>query len=400
VPRGQASLEYLGVLALVAVVLAAAGALTGAPDLAGAVGAQVRRALCIVAGGDCRGRAGPVPCVTAALEERDATDVSVLLLRLADGRVVLREQRSDGSVAVTVVHTGGAGIGFVFGAEVVVGGRSAEVGGEAEARLRATAARRFVLPDGPSADRLVAKLRERDPGFGGVARELARLARGGADAGPAPDEREVALGGELDGDVALEAVGLGAHAEALGAATVGLRVHERTGERSAVLRLDGEVLGSLVAPRAALAFGLPSAVTATVTFDRAGRPVRLVLAGAQAVRGSGDGFGHAGEGGDRVEGEVRLELRDPAARADLLGALAGRPEPAARTARRLVDDARVDVRVYATQREETTGGASIGAGGSLGYETAESLERRDLVRAVAREPGQGWGPNLECELAA
>ncbi len=42
----------------------------------------------------------------------------------------------------------------------------------------------------------------------------------------------------------------------------------------------------------------------------------------------------------------------------------------------------------------------MSAGGGLGYETTASLERRRLVRAYGREPGQGWGPNLECAPAA
>ena len=114
-PRGQASLEYLGVLALVAVVLAAAAVLGPVPDLAGAVGAQIRRALCIVTGADCLTRAGPLPCVTGAVEDRREREAHLVVVRLADGRVVLREQRSDGTVAVTVAQSNAGGSALVFG---------------------------------------------------------------------------------------------------------------------------------------------------------------------------------------------------------------------------------------------------------------------------------------------
>lgn len=400
-PRGQASLEYVGVLALVAVVLGAGALFTGAPDLAGAVGAQIRRGLCIVTGGDCLGRAGPIPCVVRAVEESTDREISVVALRLADGRVVLREERSDGTVAVTVAQSNGAGGAVVFGARVRVG--KWETSGDAElgAKLRASYARRFVRPDGPSADRLVADLAEHDPDFGGVLDELTRVGLRREDDGPAPVEREYALGAEVEAEVALNKFGLGAYGHALGAGTLGLRLDERTGERTVVLRMDREMVGALTAPRVGLEAALTGEATGALTFDRTGQPVRLSIASAQAIRGSARLGPYEGEGGDRLESEVRLELTDRAARADLLGALVGQPGATARTARRFADDARVDLRLYATSHEESTSGVS----GSLqfvgaGYDEVSTLERRRLLRAAAREPGQGWGPNLDCELAA
>ena len=400
-PRGQASLEYVGVLALVAVVLGAAVVVTDAPDLARAVGTQIRRALCIVANGDCLSPRGPVPCITGATEDRRETSGEVVVLRLADGRVVLREQRSDGSVAVTVAQSDAVGAGLTFGGDLKLGRVDVAASGEVQGQVRGGYTRRFVRSDGASADRLIAELAERDWPFGGVGRELARLATGGAEDGPVPDEREYALGHEISGEAALDALGLvGAEADGLGARTIGVRVSPGTGERTVVLRVDAEFGSALNLLAAGLDAGAAGSTQAALTFDRDRHPVRLLLSQFGGVRGSAHLDSLESGGGDRVEVEQRLELADPTARADALAALRGDPSAATRTARRFAADARTDVRVYGTSREESSTGGRLGFGVSAGFEQVRSLERRHLVRAYAREGGQGWGPNLECQLAA
>src|SRR3954467_3129841 len=100
--RGQASIEYLGVVALVALVLGALAvpALAG-QDVAGAVLAQVRRALCVVSGGDCEEDRRPCPVDTRGV--RESQHGSVGFLRYGQDRLTMREARSDGTVAVTVL---------------------------------------------------------------------------------------------------------------------------------------------------------------------------------------------------------------------------------------------------------------------------------------------------------
>ena len=398
--RGQASLEYVGVLALVAAVLGAAVTLVAAPDLAGAVGTQIRRALCIVANGDCLSREGPVPCVISSTEDRRETGAEVVFLRLADGRVVVREQRSDGTVAVTVAQSDAIGMGMTFGADLHLGPVDAAASGEVEGHVRGTFARRYVRSDGASADRLIADLADRDWAFGGAARELARFLTGGDGEGPVPDERELTIGRDVSAQAALEALGLGAEADALLEGTIGARFARRTGERTVVLRLDAELAGALSGPWVGVDGAAGGAGTATLTFDRRWQPVRLGLAGARDLRGSGHLGPFERGGGDRLEVEQRLELLDTAARTDVMAALRGDRTPIGRTARRFAEDARIDVRAYETTREESSTGARVGAGASAGFERVTSLERRRLVRASAREGRQGWGPNLECELAA
>jgi hypothetical protein len=398
--RGQASLEYVGVVALVAVVLALAAALTAPPDLARSVGTQIRRALCIVAGGDCLEPGGPRACVVRSLERRRDARADVLFLRLSDGRVVLREVRSDGTVQVTVTQGAGAAAAAVLGGRAAAGDRGAELTAEGGAGVRAAFARTFVRPDEASADRLITELADADPPVGGVAAELARLAREEPGDGPVPDRRRYSLGGEVSGEAALGVLGLEASADALSGLTASVAVDTRTGEREVGLRLASAVTARLTAPLAEAGLGLSADASATLTFDRAGRPLRLVLADVRAVRGDVQVGAHRSQGGDRVESEVRLDLTDPAAARDVGLALRGQPLPVARTARRLVRDGRIDVRVYATEREEEGWSAGVGVIASLGAEVVRATERSRLVLAAAREPGQGWARNLDCELAA
>jgi hypothetical protein len=398
--RGQASLEYVGVVALVAIVLAAAAALVRGPDLAGAVAGQVRRALCLVAGGDCLAAGAAQPCVTGSLEHRRDLRAQVAVLRLGDGRVVLREERSDGTVAVTVVQSGSAGAGLVFGADLPVGGRTIGASGEVAADAVAAHGRTFVRPDRASADRLVADLQERDVPVGGVTVELLRRVVGGEERGPRADQHLVELGTAISGEAGLGAVGLSAVADALAGSAAGVRVHTRTGEREVVLRLRGELAGRLTAPFARAGFGLPSEATATIAFDRAGRPLRLTVGQTRTVHGGVRVGEHASQGGDRLAAEVRLELDDEAARADLLAALRGLPGPAVRTARRLAERGRTDVRLYATTRDERRLGTTVGLGPGVGGELVRTTERARLVAAFGHEPGLGWSRNLDCEAAA
>src|SRR5436189_4195613 len=101
--RGQASVEYLGVVAVVGVLLAALAvpALAGR-DVAGAVVAEVRRALCIVAGGQCW--LDRRPCIVSSSEVADEGGVDLAIIKIGSREVVLREERSDGTVVVTFVR--------------------------------------------------------------------------------------------------------------------------------------------------------------------------------------------------------------------------------------------------------------------------------------------------------
>jgi hypothetical protein len=403
--RGQATLEYTAALAVIAVILAVTGlAMTGhGAAIADAVGGGIRRAICVVLGGDCFG-AAPRPCVVSTAEHRRDAEAAILVFRLGDGRSVLREVRADGTVAVTVVQGQRLGAALTFGGVATLNGHGVKTGGEAQADGRGAYTRTWVMPDAGAADRLVARLADEDVPVGGTTAALVRLAIGRDERGAPPDSRmlEVGVGGEAE--AALRGLGLGARAELLGGATVGVRV-SRGGERAVLLRTDGELGAALTAPLAQLSGGMPSHTGLELAFDRYGDPVALIVRAVRGVHGMAQLGPYEMRGGDRAEVEARLDLEDGEARAlaerlvrGIRSADADALDAARALAARLADRARLDVRLLTTERDRQTKGAALGIGGKLGLEIVRIDESARLVAAAGREPGLGWRKRLDCPL--
>ena len=129
---GQASAEYVALLAVVGVVVAGAAAVGSVPALAAQVAGAVRHGICLVAGGICSPgearAAGLAPCLVHARAERERLGGRVLVVRLGRGDSLLVERRSDGSAAVSFADGGGAGAS--------VGRRPADRAGRGAKRAR------------------------------------------------------------------------------------------------------------------------------------------------------------------------------------------------------------------------------------------------------------------------
>src|SRR3954452_13594889 len=111
--RGQAAVEYVGLLALVAIVLGAGALLGGGEAVASAVGRGMQRALCVVRGGECD--LDVRPCVVSAGGVEDDGSVDVFVVRIGSDEVVLREDRSDGTSAVTFARLRRGGLELTMG---------------------------------------------------------------------------------------------------------------------------------------------------------------------------------------------------------------------------------------------------------------------------------------------
>src|SRR5262245_5725264 len=113
--RGQASAEYVGVLALAALAFVTAGATVGLTEVPAAVGSTVRTGICLVAGDICRDAdaraAGLTPCTTRDRSDGGGATFSVGWLRLGGADGLLVAHRSDGSVVVTQSKETRAGAG-------------------------------------------------------------------------------------------------------------------------------------------------------------------------------------------------------------------------------------------------------------------------------------------------
>jgi hypothetical protein len=360
---------------------------------------QLRRAYCLVAGGDCLGRDGPRPCVVRSRTRSREVRVSIVLARLRDGREVVREERSDGTVRVTVVQGSGASVGRQLRLGRRVAGRDLGVDVGAEGGGDVGLERTFEVADGGAADRLIARLDDEDVPAGGALAGVARFLLHPAGRGGEEAARTVTVGTRAQAEAALDALGidLGAAglggltmgAAGLGGVTMGARVDGRTGRPTLLLRFSDEASAALTAPLAHLERGVATRTDVELTLGGDRRPVALLVRQGTEL--------HDGAEGELQESELRLDLADPEARS-LAGRLVHGDLAAARAlGARLAAQARIDVRRYATTRDATETGVSLKVlGGSVSTVTGTAR----LVSAKGREPGLGWSQNLECLLSA
>jgi hypothetical protein len=388
----MATVEHAALVVVVSSALAAGGTAADAERVPRAVAAQVEKAFCLVAGGDCLAPGGPRACVVRRDARSRVRELSAAVFRLRDGRSVLLEHRSDGTVRVTVGLSNAAGATAVLGARFLVGGRGVSAAGEVGGGGEAAWLRRYVVADAAAARRLVERLEEHDPPVGGGAAGVVRFLAGGSGD---EHERAIAFAGEAQAEAALRALGLGGVARAARRVAAGVRV-DRSGARTLLLALDREVTASLAAPLTGLGMGLSSTRDVELELGRDGRPAMLTVRATGAVRGDAKAGGWSSDGGDLVEGEARLDLADPRVRALAGRLLGGDADAGSDLAAELRRGARLDARVYATGRDSRTSGGTVAVGGQLGLETTTTTESARLVGAWGREPGAGWTQRLDC----
>ncbi len=403
--RGQATIDYVALIAVLAVVLAAAAALAagGGPGVANAVLGQVRHALCIVTGRTCRTERR-LPCVIAS--ERDARHVAVtiVLVRLDGDRYILRETMSDGTVRLTLAHRGGGGVELGIGARVkaALKGRVFGVEDEARAGLEGVLGygEVFVARDDREADELVRSLRKRVPLAGGD--------------GPEPSERFVEGGARGLGRIGVGNPLAAASVEGIAETIVGARRHERSGEVTITLNAGSAGWALLNAVMSGPAGGSERQVTLAVTLDRDHRPVELALTATGALAagatlptglagplGVREGDAQLAMGGRRWELGARVDLRDPEVAAAWH---AFRRDPTSSDAiralgARLREGSHLDMRSYAISSESDGAAAGLGAGLRVGGEIDHTIDRARLLAAATRPPGGLWERRTDCLVA-
>src|SRR3954469_7347727 len=358
---GQVAVEYIGVVAVVGVLLAAVAfsGLAGR-DVAGMVVGEMRRALCVVSGGECY--LDRRPCVVASRELRDEAGVSLAIVRLGSREVLLREERSDGTVAGTYLRDtrGGLDLTLGGGGHLRLGRRTLRVGTQAEATVLATlgAGTSWVLPNGRSADR--------------VMRALASGAGAdGAGAPPAWTASRRGLAVTLTASVGAAGVTLG------GEDLAGVATEHATGRRTFAVRRRNDLSATLSLGGVASGGGAAGADELyTVTVDRSGRPVELGVLSGRDLSGHLDGVT---SGSVRRESEEHLDLTDAenlAAARDFLREVTS-PRPrfgravavSAALRRRLDADGVLDERTYAVS--DSSDGVGAVAGSGLGHVGAD-----------------------------
>jgi hypothetical protein len=400
--RGQASLEWLAVVALVATLLGGIGAsLAQAEFVSRRVTRELARAICLVGRGDCR--RDQEPCVVGSRTAGGSLAVDLAFVRLGGDRLAVVERRSDGTFAVTIEDgmTGGAAASAGLSARFEIGGTGVSAGGEVAASLLARhgRGRTWIVGSAAEAQRLLAT--------SGGGREPDAISGSGAWSSSLSASAGAGLDGVDEAGVDLAAAGLASTREA------GWRVDRRTGHRTAYVQAswsaEGSVGGGVLGLSGAAAGG---GEVYAVEFDAAGRPVDLRVAAAGAFGGSRDlpavvqpvaGLLAAAGAGRAYEVTGHLDLTDAtnlAAARDLLQAIAARRAgagPSRALRRRIERHGTVEARVLATRTGGTAAGFQLVLEGVRLGARAEVEERSQrLLAATSRGLDGQWITRTDC----
>jgi hypothetical protein len=397
---GQATIDYVALIAVMAVLLTVALGITSgaAPGIVNAVAGQIRHALCVVGGGPCP-QLSPKPCTVASRRDARHYALSLVVVRVDHDRYVLREQMSDGTVRLTVARSGALGAEVAAGGRANVTVRGRTVGMTDEARVGAqgvlTSGQVYVARD------------ERE------AAAFIRAIRDGGDP-PAP-AREVFYEGGLRGltTIGVGNAAAGAALRGLGGALAGGRRDERTGDVTLSVNAGGSGWGAVT-----VALGGPVAigdrtVTLALTLDRARRPAELSLTASGTLAGGaalppglsralgGRASAMSADGrGQRLELGARLNLRDPLV---VAAWQRFRDDPGSGDAIRALgtairDRSYLDVRTYRTTSTSSGASAGIGQVVQAGGEYEHTIEDSRLVAASSRPAGGLWEQRSDCLL--
>ncbi|WP_028063204.1 hypothetical protein [Solirubrobacter soli] len=156
---GQATLEYIAAVALMAALLLVAAPAVGAPDIGRSVAEALRHGICLVGGdicssGDAR-RAGLAPCALKSDLTGAEGSLTIVSVELGAKWTLLVSRRSDGSVAVVRSGGGSAGLTGGVGLKGDRGPVELAVGADGAIRARIMAARGWLFPDTATAKRFL-----------------------------------------------------------------------------------------------------------------------------------------------------------------------------------------------------------------------------------------------------
>ncbi|MDA0159350.1 hypothetical protein OM076_03650 [Solirubrobacter ginsenosidimutans] len=148
---GQASLEYIAAVALLAALLVFAAPAVGAPDIARAIVKAFEHGLCVVGGDVCNSedarRAKLAPCPLRTELKGHEGSITAFSLELGEKSTLTVTPQSDGTVLVvrTAGVTGGFAGALGFGGEA--GPVRFDAGVDGTVRARIQGARGWVFPD-------------------------------------------------------------------------------------------------------------------------------------------------------------------------------------------------------------------------------------------------------------
>lgn len=420
--RGQSSSDYMGVLLLVGMVVAAI-VLTGVDQkIAGNVDALI----CRIAGGESCKKPEEAenpykptyPCITAGATNKvtlsGSFNVRFVNVKLEGGVEYERVQRSDGTVAITVKLSTSGGVGPALASKLkksLPTGLDVAVKGGQEGGIT------FVLPDNDAANTFASQLKETTAAL--AAGPIISRIKGWDAHIDVPPVESVYYQTGPGATISYGADAGGAYAE--GKLDVqhaaGARFNVKTKETTVYYKISGKAEAGGAFARY---LGLSGAADGqlAVTLDSHGRPKKLsVLVNGQGelVGGAGGKFRNleqltraisaSGVGADvtatdgkgkRFEAQVDLDLTDPAIRNSALAFLQGvnpvtgdaadANQAAEELWNALRRNAQVSYRTYDTQSSKRGGKIDVaGNGGGATYESTD----RELTGAYYYDPTRG-----------
>ena len=383
---GQAAVEYIAVVALVAIVFAIAGAFTlNGRAIAAATMGQLKRGLCIVEGHDCK-EVHP-PCTVSSSGSSDDWHVDIAIVRIGGGKAALVEHQSDGRILVTLTDHADLGVSTGFGLNLKLGDKLA-FGGEVRAAALASLSHgtTYRVPDDRTADELIQTMRKNrlDPSFWN---ELERIAPSVSQ--PVSRYRQLDLSGSANLKVLTGKVGGGVREDlATGKKTIYLKgAVSLDGEGEGVGAVGGSAEGQLA-----------------LVLDRHNKPIDLIVLGAGKFNASADlpallepVAGHVRPGIERTwELEGHLDLTQPGRLDAVLGSLS---HPS-RLVDMVHDEGTFDFNSYGAHELGVDVGSHVKAGLSFGGEVSHMSSSRKLLSAMEHTPEGFWVPRYDCLAAA
>jgi hypothetical protein len=412
---GQASIEWVALIALVAVVLGAAGALTFG-GLGPKVGWAIRRGICTVSAERCPrpppDRADLPPCPVKRSSREQDFHVELSFIDLGGGLGVQEEATSDGRVTVTFTNSGNGGGAVGVGASFQLGSVKADAGVSAAASVKFTAGKSWTFPDQAAADRFVKRYGSDQDLARHVLNDARRLCffcgLFGVHGPPKPPPADVTyLEGGLHLTLGAEAKAIwGAHLSADLEAAIGHSDERATGRHTVYLRVGDTASGELFASSG---FGLTAGVSgvAQLTVDRRGRPLSLRLELVTTHASLHQQPSYRGPGGDspqllkdlQGEGMVKeleadLDLTDPAAAAAARTFLHGGGSAA--LTRAIAAHGSTTLRTFAADSSSGGVGATLALVAEAGGGLSHSSQHLKLTGVYTRLPGLGFLPRADC----
>jgi hypothetical protein len=419
--RGQASSEYVALVALVAVVLTLAAGLTSG-GVGGQVLAGVQRGLCTIVGRACPPQppAGPdlAPCPLERTTRSESLDGAVEVLALGRSGTLSAVRGSDGRVTVTLADAASDGFEVGVGVKAGIGGRH-DADATAGLSTSFSTGRSWTLPDAAAARAFVARYGAKAT----VGGQAVDVVRGGCsllcDAIgwrphaelPPPDESYVSQGAAARAEASLGP----ATAQASGGRLLGAALG-RDGGSTWFLQLDTAASAAIGGAVGTLGIVGQTQTVVSYALDADHRPVSLVI--HTVTRGGVDGAVRIGRGGGRAsadagralvtEADQTLDLHDARNRAAAAGfvaalrdprALGALPSRMATVRERVALTGSVDRRIYALDSFAYALGLKLRLGAQLGGGFERTHEGMHLLSAETRLPGLPFLPRDDCRPA-